>query len=295
MTNALSVAVVDTTFSRINMGAIALDELAKSTEPARAVRTTVPGIKDLAVECKRMLASADICIALGMVGGAKIDMQCAHEASLGIQQAKLLTGKHIIEVFVHENEAWNEQELQRIAENRIRKHVQNAVLLITNPAKLTENAGKGIRQGASDEGPLNSGDGPISIGIVASRFNEQLTSKMIDSAKAQAGESNAHLIEIIEVPGAYDIPLAVKKLLLDKKIDCVAVIGAVITGGTKHDEVITFSLANSLMALSLEFNKPVTLGVMGPGITDKQAKVRAVPYAQRAVDAALELAKRLRR
>lgn len=290
MTN---IGVVDTTFARINMGAIALDELQNHGDH-KVTRRAVPGIKDLAVECKRLLEQGcEVVLALGMVGGAPIDTQCAHEASLGIQQAKLLTNKHIVEVFVHENEAWSEAELQKIAEHRIRKHVQNALTLVTQPEKLVERAGQGIRQGKEDEGPLNFLKN-TRLGFVVSKFNTSLTEKMHATALAHAKEKNIDVVNIIEVAGAYDTPLAVKKLLMDKNIDGVVVLGAVVTGETKHDEVIVFNLANTLMGLSLEYHKPVTLGVMGPSITPEQAEKRAEPYAQRAVDAALQLIKRLK-
>ena len=77
------IGVVDTTFSRVNMGAIALDEFKKSFQHMEIVRRTVPGIKDLAIECKKLLDDGcNTVLALGMVGGAPIDTQCAHEASI---------------------------------------------------------------------------------------------------------------------------------------------------------------------------------------------------------------------
>ena len=70
------------------------------------VRRTVPGFKDLGVACKRLieLDGCLIVVALGMPGKAAIDQVCAHEASQGIMLAQLLTGVHVLEVFVHENE-----------------------------------------------------------------------------------------------------------------------------------------------------------------------------------------------
>ena len=181
----MKIGIVDTTFSRINMGAIALDELKKSYPELDYERRTVPGIKDLGVECKRILGNCDICMALGMVGGAQIDQQCAHEASLGIQQAKLMTSRHIIEVFVHENEAWSNQEFMEICQNRIRKHVHNAVKLIKSPDELMSHAGRGLRQGKDDEGPINH-DERFMVGIVVSKFNADITDRMVASAKAVA-------------------------------------------------------------------------------------------------------------
>lgn len=147
------VAVVDTTFSRFDMGHAALAELAAF--PVRAVRVTVPGIKDLAVECKRQLdAGADIALALGMVGGADIDRQCAHEASLGIQMAKMATSKHIIEVFVHENEAKDDKDLASLFDDRTRKHARNAARMLLEPDWLVRRAGGGLRQGRADVGGI---------------------------------------------------------------------------------------------------------------------------------------------
>ncbi len=289
----IRLALVDTMFARVDMGAIAIDEITKYNN-VEIIRSTVPGIKDLAVECKKLLEleKCNVAIALGMVGGTPIDLQCAHEASLGIQQAKLLTNKHIIEVFVHENEAWNEEELRSIFEQRIRKHAHNAVLIASDPQALIVKAGKGIRQGKESEGILDP-NRAIGIGFVVSEFNDEITDKMLDVAKKNVAQ--AEIIETITVPGAFDSPLAVKKLLMNKKIDCVAVLGAVVKGETKHDEVIVFNIANKLIGLSLEFNKPVTLGVIGPDVTWEQATARANSYAKHATETAIDLAKKLRR
>ncbi len=137
------------------MGRAALKEL--HSFPVRTIRVTVPGIKDLAVECKRQLdAGADIALALGMVGGADIDRQCAHEASLGIQMAKIATNTHIIEVFVHENEAQNEKDLASLFDDRTRKHARNAARMLLEPDWLTRHAGRGLRQGRHDVGGLKA-------------------------------------------------------------------------------------------------------------------------------------------
>ncbi len=289
----MKIGVVDTTFSRVDMGAIAMDELRKAHADVEIARSTVPGIKDLAVECKKLLGSGcDIAMALGMVGGAPVDMQCAHEASLGIQQAKLMAGKHIVEVFVHENEAWSEREFAGICDSRVRKHVRNAVLLVKDPVALVKNAGMGIRQGKDDEGPIAKGR-PVTIGIVVSLFNKDITEEM--GAKAiQVVEAAGGRTRLLTVPGAFDIPLVAKKLLMDKGIDAVVALGAVVKGETAHDEVVVKATARKLSDLSLEFRKPVTLGIIGHGADWEEAGERADEYAERAAKAALSLVKTLR-
>jgi len=96
---------------------------------------------------------ADIVMALGMPGSKPTDKMCAHEASTGIIAAQLMTSKHIIEVFVHEDEA-EEGKLAWLMEQRAREHARNAYDMIFKPERLTKNAGRGLRQGYEDVGPV---------------------------------------------------------------------------------------------------------------------------------------------
>ncbi len=292
----MKLGIVDTMFARVNMGGIAMDELKKNYPDVEIVRRTVPGVKDLPVECKKLLdEGCDSCMALGMVGGAPVDTICAHEASLGIQQAKLLTGKHIIEVFVHENEAWSEKEFYEICDNRTRKHVHNAVLIVKKPELLVKSAGKGVRQGKDDEGEIAPEIRKIRIAFVVSVFNNEITERMFQKAKETAVEEDARIGHVIFVEGSFEIPLAAKKLLMDKNNDCIAVIGAVVKGDTAHDEVIVKTVATKLSELSLEYRKPVGFGIIGYDADWETAEERAEEYAERAVKAAVELSGVLRR
>lgn len=150
------IGIVDTMFSRVDMAAFAIDELQRKFPQIKLVRSTVPGIKDLAIGCVLLdkKEHCDLYLALGMVGGAPIDTQCAHEASLGVQMAKMQLKKHILEVFVFAQEGKDEEDLYSIFEDRTRKHAVNAALLATNPAALEKMAGLGKRQGRADSGPI---------------------------------------------------------------------------------------------------------------------------------------------
>ena len=151
------IGVADTTFARFDMGAAAIDELKKNGTGFKVIRYTVPGMKDLPVACKKLIEEqkCDIVIALGMPGGKDKDKVCAHEASQGLIRAQLMTNTHIIEVFVHEDEANDERTLAFLADRRSREHALNAYNIIFHPEKLTKNAGKGLRQGFDDVGPIN--------------------------------------------------------------------------------------------------------------------------------------------
>ena len=150
----MRVGIADTTFSRVNMGAIAVDELRKHASVA-IERVTVPGIKDLPVACKKLIEErrCEIVMALGMPGGKDKDKMCAHEASTGLIQCQLMTNTHIIEVFVHEDEAKDDRELAWLMEQRTREHAENVVKLMLHPKDLEREAGTGQRQGFADAGP----------------------------------------------------------------------------------------------------------------------------------------------
>lgn len=151
----MKIGIVDTTFSRINMASFAIDIIKQSSKYG-IERYTVPGIKDLPVACKILFEkyNCDIILALGMAGPKPIDKQCSHEATTGLQDVQLITNKHILEVFVHMDEAKTDNELYQISKNRTEKHALNAIALLKSKTTLTKNAGKGLRQGKKDEGPI---------------------------------------------------------------------------------------------------------------------------------------------
>jgi len=148
------VGIVDTTFARCDMASTAVNEL-KQLCSVKFVRRTVPGVKDLPLAAKQLLdEGCDIVMAFGMPGAKPIDKQCAHEASLGLIWAQLLTNKPIIEVFVHEDEAPGEKELAELAERRAREHARHVYRLLFKPEELRKLAGSGQREGGPDAGPL---------------------------------------------------------------------------------------------------------------------------------------------
>jgi len=150
------IGIADTTFARVDMGGFAIEELKATGTGFKIERYTVPGVKDLPVACKKLFTEreCDIVMAFGMPGKEPIDKVCAHEASQGLIQVQLATNKHIVEVFVHEDEAKSGKELAWLAERRAREHAVNAYDLVFRPEKLTKNAGKGFRQGFEDVGPI---------------------------------------------------------------------------------------------------------------------------------------------
>jgi len=153
------IGIADTMFSRINTAEFCLKEIEKENKKGSRLeieRYTVPGFKDLPVACKKLFNefNCDIVIALGWAGKAEIDQQCAHEANLGLMQVQIEAGKHIMGVFIHENESEDEKILFKVAGNRASSHARNAIALLKGKTELTSFAGKGIRQGFENEGEI---------------------------------------------------------------------------------------------------------------------------------------------
>lgn len=150
------IGIADTTFARYDMAKAAIDQLARTGTGYRVIRYTVPGVKDLPVACKKLIEEekCDIVMALGMPGPQEKDKMCAHEASTGLIAAQLATNKHIIEVFVHADEAKNDKELGFLADNRTREHAVNVYDLLFRPDNMQRKAGTGQREGYGDESPI---------------------------------------------------------------------------------------------------------------------------------------------
>jgi 6,7-dimethyl-8-ribityllumazine synthase len=135
----------------------------------------------------------------------------------------------------------------------------------------------------------------IKIAIVVSEFNRSITVQMLDTAKSQAQKVNADIKYVCYVPGSFDMPLILEELLKKRDVDAVVTLGAVIKGETRHDEIVAENAARLIADLSLKHGKPVALGITGPNITIEQARnrVRVVPI--RAVNAAVNMAIRIKR
>jgi len=134
----------------------------------------------------------------------------------------------------------------------------------------------------------------VRLAIVVSEFNFDVTRIMLEKAVSHAKFLGAEVTLVFKVPGAFDAPFAVAQIINKEYVDAIAVIGAVIQGETKHDEVVGHQAARKIMDLSIEYGKPVALGIIGPGASRMQALERAEEYARRAVEAAIKMARRIR-
>jgi 6,7-dimethyl-8-ribityllumazine synthase len=129
----------------------------------------------------------------------------------------------------------------------------------------------------------------INLGIVVADFNQKITSNMEIYAEKKADSLGARILKKIHVPGAFEIPFASNKLLNDKDIDAVIVVGAVVQGETHHDIVIMNAVSLKLIELYIKYGKPIGFGIIGPRVSWKKASERSKEYSERAVEAAMEM------
>ncbi|HKD68169.1 MAG TPA: 6,7-dimethyl-8-ribityllumazine synthase [Candidatus Binataceae bacterium] len=127
----------------------------------------------------------------------------------------------------------------------------------------------------------------MKLGLVAADFNFDVTSLMLERARRHAEFLGVEMM-VIHVPGVFDMPVIIKRLLARKDIDGVVLIGAVIKGDTLHDEVIMHATAQAAARLAAQSGKPVGFGVTGPGMTREQA-VDRIDNARNAVESVVRL------
>jgi 6,7-dimethyl-8-ribityllumazine synthase len=126
------------------------------------------------------------------------------------------------------------------------------------------------------------------LGIVASRFNEEICGKLVERARAEAQKLKAECI-VVNVPGALEIPLALQWMAQSGRFDALVALGAVIRGDTYHFDVVANESARGVMDVMLEFGVPVANAIL---TTDDEAQAKArLDKGAEGVRVAVEMAK----
>jgi len=129
---------------------------------------------------------------------------------------------------------------------------------------------------------------PPRIGVVHSRFNEEICTALLESARAELARAGAQA-EFVAVAGALEIPLALQWMAQSGRFDALVAIGAVVRGDTYHFEVVCNESARGIMEVALESGLPVANGVLTTN-DEPQAMARKDKGAQ-AVRVAIEMAR----
>jgi 6,7-dimethyl-8-ribityllumazine synthase len=129
----------------------------------------------------------------------------------------------------------------------------------------------------------------MKFGIVASRFNDFISSRLIDGAldtlvRAGADEKD---IQIYKVPGAFELPLTAKKLAKSARFDAIICLGAVIRGATPHFEYISAEVSKGIASVGLEAEIPVVYGVLTTDTIEQAIERAGTKSGNKGADAAL--------
>ncbi|MCI4453367.1 MAG: 6,7-dimethyl-8-ribityllumazine synthase [Thermodesulfobacterium sp.] len=129
----------------------------------------------------------------------------------------------------------------------------------------------------------------LKIGIVASRFNHTLVERLVEGAidcflRHEGEEEN---LTIVRVPGSWEIPMAVKELLVKEDIEGVVALGVLIRGATPHFEYIANEVSKSLAMLSLEHRKPVSFGIITADTLEQAIERAGTKHGNKGWDAML--------
>jgi len=129
----------------------------------------------------------------------------------------------------------------------------------------------------------------LKFGIIAARFNDFITGRLVEGALdglQRHGAAEAD-IEIVKVPGAYEIPLAAKMLAKSKKYDAIICLGAVIRGATPHFEYVSSEVSKGIASVSLDSNVPVIFGVLTTDTIEQAIERAGTKSGNKGWDAAL--------
>lgn len=123
------------------------------------------------------------------------------------------------------------------------------------------------------------------IAAVCATYHLEEIEKMLTIATSQADDLGYNIVEVVRVPGCMEIPLALDRILADEEIAGAFCLGIIEKGETDHGLVMGQGVVKTILELQLVHNKPIGLGIIGPGALSEHVTPRIGPHATAAVDA----------
>lgn len=129
----------------------------------------------------------------------------------------------------------------------------------------------------------------LKIAIVVSRFNEAITQKLLDGAFDCLKRHGCRTdnIDLVKVPGAFELPVTADKLAASKKYDALICLGAVVRGSTPHFEYVSSAASNGIMQASVKNSLPVSFGVITTDTIEQAIERSGTKAGNKGWDAAL--------
>ena len=125
----------------------------------------------------------------------------------------------------------------------------------------------------------------MNIAIVCGSFHKTEIERMLSLARDQAEKENLTVTEVVWVPGAMEVPLALSRVINNPEIHGAACLGIIEKGSTQHGLAMGQAVLSSIIDLQLETNKPIGLGIIGPGAEPQHIEPRLEPHARAAISA----------
>lgn len=124
--------------------------------------------------------------------------------------------------------------------------------------------------------PRTISTGKVRIAIVASKFNQEFTDALVENAVDEIGAlTDNPKVDLIRVPGAFEIPVVIKALVEDEKPNCIIALGCIIRGGTGHADLVASSVTTALQQMAVESGVPIIHEVLLVE-DEKQAYARCI-------------------
>ena len=123
------------------------------------------------------------------------------------------------------------------------------------------------------------------LGIVCGSFHRDEVERMLEYARDEAASKNWEVADVAWVPGSMEAPLALDRMLHREEIDGAVVLGIIERGETDHGFVMGQSVTKAVIELQITHNKPIGLGIIGPGAEPEHIEPRLEPHARAAVGA----------
>ena len=125
----------------------------------------------------------------------------------------------------------------------------------------------------------------MNLGIVCGSFHRDQVERMLKFAIDEASSKNWEVSEVVWVPGSMEAPLAIDRMLQSTEVQGAVVLGIIERGETDHGLVMGQSVTKSVIELQIKHNKPIGLGIIGPGAEPEHIEPRLEPHARSAVGA----------
>ena len=125
----------------------------------------------------------------------------------------------------------------------------------------------------------------MNLGIVCGAFHREYVEKMLAYARDEAATKNWEVAEVAWVPGSMEAPLALDRMLQNEDVHGAVVLGIIERGQTDHGLVMGQSVTKAIIELQISHNKPIGLGIIGPGAEPEHIEPRLESHARAAVGA----------